>query len=497
MRDAVLDHLSLEGGLTAAISKTLRQKDEEVVGTVIDHSMELQSAATASVLDFGGEAKAFNGSGEAKAFQGENSLLETPKGLEETTCALSVVSAVSGAVQCIRSIVSFFKGMKGKSSAQKWEEGMNLVDELSGTVSDLIDAGNGIAEFFKADFLPDNPIMSTVRAVIKIAADIGKLFRAVQASGVMEEKEKLLWDQMPETTKNRNADELGEEKRYRLRTRILPSRIREEEQRAKSYAEQKLLQDKIYRAQLTEELGSESQADQRIQEENTAIEAAEYRKSARASDVVNATVISRRYQAEKEKREAKAKSPAEYEKAKARVKEFKTLERHGEFQIAAEARNRQYNVERSQIEDIIKEGIKVTASWLKTSAMPYTAIAGIAMEIGISVYNVVRNVASKSVQAHRDKAGSFYSTANKQYRRSKMAELMYDRMRVTASQLNSRGRVEEGLKDWQMKALGDNLKNLKTDFLGVGMKTKNLLEAVSRDDMISSMAEAFGTAGQA
>lgn len=504
-RDAVLDHMSLEGGLTAAVSKVLK-KDEEVPGTVIEHGMELQDAATSGVADFGGEAD---------AFKDGKSLLDTPKGLKETKCALSVVSAVSGAIQCVRSIINFFRGMKGKSSSQKWEEGMNLVDELTGAVNDIIDAGDGIAEFFNADFLPDNPIMSTARAVVKIAADLGGFYRAVHASGVMEKKEESLWSQMSDEVKSRKIEELGHEKEYRRRTRVLAKRKREEERRGKSYTDQKLLQDRLYRTALIEELEkkktaghtgtkdqiraeAEREAAERINAEEERIGGMDYRKSARASDALNQDIISRRYEEEQKKREAKAANDTQgYEKAKARIKDFKALERHGEFQIAAEARSRQYNVENTQMEDIIKEGIKVAASWLKTSAMPATAIAGIAMEIGVAVYNATRKAIAKVVQVHRDKVGAFYSTANKQYRRSKMAELMYDRMRVAAGHLNDSGRRKENLTDWQMKALGDNLSNLKTDFLGVGMKTGTLLRAVSREEMIQSMAEAFGTQGQA
>lgn len=180
-------------------------------------------------------------------------------------------------------------------------------------------------------------------------------------------------------------------------------------------------------------------------------------------------------------------------KQKSRV--LKALQDFNEISITAEADNRMHKKKVSDVDDIVTSGLDIAATFSAVSGPG--VIASLAIKLSTAAYKLTKSGASAIRSFYRNQTGSFHSDANKKNRRSQMAETMYDRLAVLSGMLDASGMINtENMSDAEYVEAGDNFQNLNEDLISnLDAYISHIIDCDSREEMIASMTEAFGVAG--
>lgn len=399
--------------------------------------------------------------------------INTPEGVEKYGQALSIVGIVTSGYSAFKDLLSAFRDISGGTDAR---EKLKIVMNLADDTAEILD---------NVGSLLDNDIIGTIKSAIVIVHRIIDFIRSTMSRVSVSKRKDALRETMKqhateyemetEDTKAR-AKKSGYDKRG---WGVITSHFRSEPTTsAKAY---------ISRAKGERDY-------RKFKKDQAAAGRTDVTGEMEDGEAVTASMHSRMHALRA------AHGGEEGEKLEGDdKKEYALLKRievtHG-YDILKEAEVRMKNKQHDDVYDIITEGWSIASTFIKATASP-AAIAAFVADVMVKVLEFGKSVGSMYNKAIRDASGSMYSTQNKQKRRSKMAEDIYDRMVVASGSLNAAGEFDlNEHEDWEVKEAAEHIESV--DFIlskGLDAYVSHIIAATSKDDMIEQMSSAFSVEG--
>lgn len=429
---------------------------------------------TSSTLDFIEDmADAKKKKAKAKDTEEKKGILDVDTSSAEGrySLAMNILGVAKSGYSMFKQVLSAMKDFKG--GVDKREATKEILDLAEGAL-DMFDS---ISSFFNLDI----PVLGTIKSSISIILKIIDFVRSSTSRYDVSKRKKEMREKMKtdgygldNDTIKENAKKSGYDTRG---TGVVTSKVKHLMGKGPSTAA------RIHEIRKSEE-------DKYLQKKGMTDEVAKGGEEAKR-DSVTGSMHSRMH-------ELRASVGGNVSDLKGDAKEeYERLEKIAsthEYDILTEASVRMRNKSRDDIKGIISEGWSIVSGFLK---MTPAAVGAVATDIAMKIGDVLYTGTSKVNTLVRDVTGNMYSTKGKEFRRSKMAANMYDRMVVASEILNSKGDFDiENHADWELEEAEQHIETLHFDLVnGLDAYISHIIDCNSRDEVIEQISKAFSVEG--